>query len=284
MAELKSFTLAADNLYLTQPAVSKRISALEQQLDTLLFDRVGHNIQLTVAGKRLLDHAKRLLRDIELARQDIKNLSGEAAGPLQIATGHHIGLHRLPPVWRHLTQAYPAIDLDIQFMDSEEAYAGVLNGDIECAVLTMPEQLHPELVGFNLWHDQLGVFCSNEHPLAEQSSVSASTLAQFPVILPEKHTFTRQKITEYFLAQGISLPRVKTGNYLETIKTLVESGLGWSVLPQSLNSGQLVPLVENEFQLSRTLGLIHHKKRPLSNAAQVFLDELMKTSDFTGYN
>lgn len=278
VSESKSFTLAADTLYLTQPAVSKRISALEQQLNTQLFDRVGHNIQLTAAGKRLLDHAKKLLRDIELARLDIKNLSGKAAGPLQIATGHHIGLHRLPPIWRRLTQSYSDIDLDIQFMDSEEAYAGVLQGDIECAVLTMPEQLHPELIGFNLWQDQLGVFCSKDHPLAQHAKVTAETLAQFPVILPEKHTFTRQKITEYFLTKGISLPRVKTGNYLETIKTLVESGLGWSVLPQTLNKGQLVALVENEFQLSRNLGLIHHKKRPLSNAAQVFLNELNKAS------
>ncbi len=280
VAESQSFTDAAEALYLTQPAVSKRVAALESQLDTQLFDRVGHNIQLTTAGKRLLIHARQILRDIEFARQDLRNLTGDAAGPLQIATGHHIGLHRLPSIWQKLTREYPAIDLEIQFMDSEEAYAGVYQGNIECAVLTLPEQLHPELVGFNLWQDRLGVFCSVDHPLAKHEDVSAALLAQYPVILPEKHTFTRQKITEYFHNQGISLPSVKTGNYLETIKTLVESGLGWSVLPQSLQSSQLVPLLELEFSLCRTLGLIHHKKRPLSNAGKVFLNELLKTSDF----
>jgi DNA-binding transcriptional LysR family regulator len=279
VAKAHSFTDAADVLYLTQPAVSKRIAALEHQLNTRLFDRVGHNIQLTSAGKRLLEHAQRILADIEQAKQELKNISGEAAGPLQIATGHHIGLHRLPPIWKRITQNYPAIDLEIHFMDSEEAYAGVCQGHIECAVLTMPTQLHPELVGYPIWRDPMAVYCSCEHPLARLPDVTAADLAQFPVILPEKQTFTRQAITDYFYAKGISLPLVKTGDYLETIKTLVECGLGWSVLPLTLQSNRLHPLLRADFKLSRTLGLIHHKKRPLSNAGQAFLTLLVESSD-----
>jgi DNA-binding transcriptional LysR family regulator len=164
-------------------------------------------------------------------------------------------------------------------MDSEEAYAGVCQGHIECAVLTMPDQLHPDLEGYPIWQDQLAVFCSCDHPLSQLDKVTAAELSKYAVILPEKHTFTRQAITNYFYAKGISLPHIKTGNYLETIKTLVESGLGWSVLPVSLSSPLLFPLLQNEFKLSRTLGLIHHRKRPLSNAGRVFLDLLQQSSD-----
>ncbi|MCO7223627.1 LysR family transcriptional regulator [Pleionea sp. CnH1-48] len=282
-----SFTTASEQLHLTQPAISKRIAALEKSLECRLFDRVGHNIQLTAEGQLLLKEAQQLVQQMEFTRQKVRNLSGAIAGPLQVATGHHIGLHRLPKIIKALLAQHSGIDLNIQFMDSEEAWQGVLEGNIELAVLTLPEDNqpsfnHPQLQHYPIWNDQLGLFCAHDYELASHTNKGLQVLSDYPVIFPDKFTFTRTSIIRYFNEHDIPLPQIKTGNYLETIKTLVECGLGWGVLPKTLENNQLVQLFEDEFKLHRTLGLIHHKKRPMSNAAKAFLDLLLTDADATG--
>ena len=121
VAECRSFSEAAESLYITQPAVSKRIATLESQLDSKLFDRIGRTVQLTEAGAALLPQAEHILQAVRDAKRSIDDLQGEIAGNLSIGISHHIGLHRLPPVLKAFTERYPKVHFDIAFMDSEEA-------------------------------------------------------------------------------------------------------------------------------------------------------------------
>ena len=114
IAETGSFSEAGERLHLTQPAVSKRIAALEQQLNARLFDRVGREVNLTEAGRALLPRAYQLLNVLDDTRRALNNLTGEVSGRLVLATSHHIGLHRLPPLLRAFTRAHPQVALDIQ--------------------------------------------------------------------------------------------------------------------------------------------------------------------------
>ena len=127
IAELGSFSEAAIRLHLTQPAVSKRIASLEQQLRVRLFDRLGREVSLTEAGRALLPRAYQILNVLEDTRRALTNLNGEITGRLTLATSHHIGLHRLPPLLRAFTRAHPQVALDIQFLDSEVAYDEVFH-------------------------------------------------------------------------------------------------------------------------------------------------------------
>lgn len=271
VAELGSFTLASEQLFMTQPAVSKRIANLEAQLGARLFDRVGHTIHLTAAGRVLKTEAQTVLQSLAFARHQIQNLNAGVSGPLNIVTSHHIGLHRLPPTLRYLRQTFPEIELNVQFMDSEEAYAGVTAGNIECALLTLPDTIDNQLESYPIWTDELAIFCAHNSTIANIEPLDLCRLSEFPVVLPEKHTFTRLKIVEFFKSHGIRLDKIRNGDYLETIKTLVECDLGWSVLPKKLANPKLKQLFSNSFHLSRPLGLLHHKKRPLSKAAVRFL-------------
>ena len=133
IAETGSFSLAGERLHLTQPAISKRIAGLEQQLKVRLFDRLGREINLTEAGRALLPRAYQILGVLDDTRRALSNLSGEISGRLTLATSHHIGLHRLPPLLRAFTRAHPQVALDIQFLDSEVAYEEVLHGRAELA-------------------------------------------------------------------------------------------------------------------------------------------------------
>jgi len=97
IAETGSFSGAGERLHLTQPAISKRIAGLEQQLDVRLFDRLGREVTLTEAGRALLPRAYQILNVLDDTRRALTNLTGEVSGRLTLATSHHIGLHRLPP-------------------------------------------------------------------------------------------------------------------------------------------------------------------------------------------
>jgi DNA-binding transcriptional LysR family regulator len=138
VARTASFSLAAEHLHLTQPAVSKRISGLEESLGVALFDRVSRQISLTEAGRALLPRAQQLLLDMEDMKRAVGNLSGPVTGTLKIGTSHHIGLHRLPPALRAFSTHYRNVRLDLRFIDSEEAYEAVLSGDLELGIVTLP--------------------------------------------------------------------------------------------------------------------------------------------------
>jgi DNA-binding transcriptional LysR family regulator len=282
VAEHGSFSLAAEKLFLTQPAVSKRIAALEQELDTRLFDRIGRNISLTEAGRALLPGARKILEDVENSRRQIANLSGTVKGRLRIGTSHHIGLHRLPPYLKTFTRQYKEVDLDLHFMDSETACTLVSRGDLELAVVTLPSNPDPELICSQVWDDPLLPVAATEHELAQKNRITLENLSQYPVILPGIGTFTRNIIQQVFSAQELDLKIALETNYLETIRMMVSIGLGWSILPESMCSDDLVRLPVTHLQLHRRLGMVTHQSRVLSNATLAFARTLKPVSGLQG--
>lgn len=270
VAELGSFSEAADSLYLTQSAISKRIALLEQQIGKRLFDRIARQVSLTEAGNELLPRARRILQEYENALQAINDLSGEASGTLRLAISHHLGLHRLPPILKQFAQQYPNVTLDIEFMDSEKAYEQVLHGESEVAVITLALDSHHNINSKKIWNDPLRFICAPDHPLAELKKPALRDLAEYPIILPGLNTYTGRIIQNLFQKEGIPLKAPMSTNYLETISTMVEIGLGWSVLPETLVRGLHVMPFE-AVRIERELGYIHHTKRSLSNAAVAFL-------------
>ncbi len=272
VAEAGSFSRASERLYLTQPAISKRVAQLESELDTRLFDRIGRTISLTESGKALLPRARHILLELEDSRRAISNLSGKIAGRLGIGTSHHIGLHRLPPILRHYTATYPDVELDLHFMDSEEACRAVLHGDLELGIVTLPLTPPAELQTRLVWPDPLDFIVYPEHPLLTASSpITPGQLCEHPAILPAPGTYTREIIEAAFRPYGLRIPIRMGTNYLETIKMMVSVGLGWSVLPHSMLSDDLRVLTVSDIHLSRRLGAVWHSGRTLSNAANVLL-------------
>lgn len=277
VAKSGSFSLAAEQLFLTQPAVSKRIALLEHDLNTQLFDRLGRQVILTEAGQLFLKRAETIAHEIEDCRREISNLSGQISGSLTIATSHHIGLHRLPPVLRYFVSRYPEAKLDLHFMDSESAGLWVKNGQAELAIITLPTDPVPNLNTHTVWVDDLTLVAGKSHPLNSHSGEQAMTLQQisrYPGILPLSGTSTRSLVDAYFQRSGCELHTHMDTNFLETIKMLVSVGLGWSVLPHTLLDKDLLTLHVPQFSLQRQLGVVWHSARTLTNAAQTMIDTL----------
>lgn len=271
VADHGSFSLAAEALYLTQPAVSKRIATLEDQLGVRLFDRIARRVSLTEAGRLLLPRAREILVMVDDSQRALANLAGDVGGSLTMATSHHIGLHRLPPLLKAYTQAHPDVRMDMRFLDSEQAYQGVLDGELEIAVVTLAPSPDPQLTVVPVWVDQLRFVCGNDHPLAGQRTLSLSALTGFDAVLPGHLTFTRGIVVETFAREGLKVNVALSTNYLETLKMMVAIGLGWSVLPESLIDDEVTVLPIAHRPIERPLGYIVHKSRTLSNAARSML-------------
>ena len=277
VAKTRSFSQAAVQLHLTQPAVSKRVAVLEAELNTRLFDRIGKQVTLTEAGQALLPRAQHILDEMADSRRALTNLSGKISGLLSIGTSHHIGLHRLPQVLRAFHIAYPDVELDLRFMDSEAACTAVARGELELGIVTLPLEPLKNLVMTPIWDDPLGVVVAPHHPLAKSQRVRPETLAQYPAVLPGQGTYTRAILERAFAPLGIQVPLRMSTNYLETLKMLATVGLGWSVLPQAMVHGKELHVLKLQgVNLQRTLGMVRHRARTLSNAAQALVELLFR--------
>lgn len=280
IAETGSFSTAAEQLYLTQSAISKRIQSLELELDTKLFDRVGRQTVLTPAGEVFYSRAQSILQELEDSHREIDNLKGEVAGTLHLGTSHHIGLHRLPPALKKLNQKYPDLILDIHFMDSEVAYREVQSGRLELGIITIPNKDKQELNTQITWTDPLEFVIGKNHPLADyvngskNNTVPVKELANHNAVLPARNTYTRQVLEAAFAKIGHQVNTNLSTNYLETIKMLVAVGLGWGILPRTMLTRELIVIKIPKLQLQRQLGVVWHPKRTLSNAARVMMELL----------
>lgn len=274
VAESGSFSLAAEQLFLTQPAISKRIAALEDELAVKLFERLGRKVLLTEAGRTLLPKAKHIIEELAESRRLIANLSGDVRGTLQLATSHHIGLHRLPEILRDYSRRFPQVEFDLHFLDSEAGCTAVAAGELEMAVVTLPESPPDQLEIHPVWDDPLKPMVSRDYSKTG-SGAFAEIVEHHPAILPEKGTVTRRLIDSGLADQGVT-PKVGVEtNYLETIRMLVSAGLGWSVLPLSMQGDDLICIDMPGAGFQRQLGIVTHRKRTLSRAARMFCDMLL---------
>ncbi len=274
VAETNSFSLAGERLHLTQPAISKRIAVLEQMIGNNLFDRIGKRVILTEAGQILLPRARKILREIDDTRTAIHNLGTSVSGRLSLASSHHIGLHRLPPVLKEYSSLYPRVSIDISFLDSEQAYQQVAHGEIELAVVTLAPVTMDNILSQPVWDDQLCIMTAADHALTRLDKITLNDLLEYPTILPAANTFTRQLVETIFKDHRIRLEVDMSTNYLETIKMLVSVGMAWSILPLTMLDESLMVLPVDGIQLSRQLGYIHHHHHTLTNAARAFIEIL----------
>jgi len=277
IAENGSFSAAAERLHLTQPAISKRIALLEDQLRAPLFDRIGRQVALTQAGQLLLSKAKLILNEVIAAQRAIADLQGDVQGKLSIATSHHVGLHYLPPYLREFSTKYPQVKLDLHFLDSEQAYHEILQGRFDLAIVTLALQQDARINSHTLWLDQLQFVAAPTHPLAAQSHLCLADLSPHQAIMPDTNTYTTQLIKGLFDRQGQALDITMVTNHLDTIKMMLSIGLGWGVLPRRLIDNELHILNVDHPPIERPLGYIHHEQRSLNNAARLFLELLRDT-------
>lgn len=197
VAETGSFTRAARETFVTQPAISHHIKALEENLGVKLFIRRGQRIQLTPEGEELRRHTRAIMKAVEGAEFSLKEMSALKRGRLRIAATSYMG-YLLPPVLMEFKRRHPLVQVDVRVRNSAEVIQLVDGGAVDLGFAGRMSNLPLDLGITPLHVERLVLATSPQHPLAKRRQVKPSDLREHMLAIREPGTHTRRRIMEWF--------------------------------------------------------------------------------------
>jgi DNA-binding transcriptional LysR family regulator len=284
VARLESFSRAAEELYTSQPNVSKHVQQLEAELGAALFHRLGGSIELTEAGRAVYRYAQQVFDLTAELQRTLTELEGLGRGYLRLGASSTPGLYWLPEVIATFGRHYPGLEMSFSIGNSQQVVDEVLAGKpdlgfVEGFIETAGLQRQP------FGHDELVLIAPPGHRLAGQADLAAAELAGETFVVREAGSGTRQAMESLVASLGFSPQRTLELPSCEAVKRAVAAGLGLSFVSRSaieleLSQGVLAVLQGPGLSLSRQLYLISRKDVRLSPAALAFLAFVRKQKAF----
>ncbi|EJO33625.1 LysR family transcriptional regulator [Achromobacter marplatensis] len=276
LADERHFTRAAQRCHLTQPAFSALIRSLEEAAGLRLFDRNTRHVELTAEGRVLDASARRLLADMDLVMDDLRDHAARRRGRVALAALPSLAAGWLPGLLARFSQAHPGIVLDLRDALLDPCLDMVQSGQVDFAVASRRPDM-TDLDSEFLHADRYFLVCRADHPLAAQSQVRLRDIVRYPVIQLARGSSVRKHLDEA-LGADAPLPVFEV-EHLATVTGLVRAGLGVSVVPAMTlfhfrsDDLRVVPLAGRA--LTRPLYLVQRKGRSLSVAAQALYELLI---------
>lgn len=276
VAETQSFAAAARTLYLSQPALSRRISHLEDMLGVRLFDRTTRNVELTALGRHFRGQIRGLVEDLDRSVLSLRDAAELEAGDVTIGCVLSTVHHFMPPLINAFRKEHPRVLVRIVEEGADEVLACVKQGDADFALNYIGMQ-DPEVEFTPLLKEPYVLACPAGHPLAKRRSVGWEELAAYPHARVS-HDSRNRLFIDQALADMPSLPRpVCEVRHVSTLIGMVENGVGIAVVPQLTLPRKPAAVVGVRLEnpaISRPIGIIRRAGRSLSPAAQAFADLL----------
>jgi DNA-binding transcriptional LysR family regulator len=232
VADEGSFSAAARALFLSQPAITQHIHALEAELGVPLFDRLGRRTSLTPAGESLAQHVPHIMGMLRAAETAAREAGGEASRTLRLGVSETLATYALPPLLGDLQRRLPDTALQLTVADSAELLLALLNNVVELA-FWLQEAAHPHVEQVELASEPLVWVLPPNDPLAQASSLPARACVDRLLILRTRNSAARRVIQALLEREGAFPPRVLEMDNLEAIKRSVEVGFGVSIAPRS---------------------------------------------------
>lgn len=270
--ELGSFTRAAEILNYSQSGISRMIHDLEKEWNVSLLERGRAGVKLTSDGLRLLPYAKNVCVEFEKLQMRVDELNGMQSGLIRIGTFSSVATHWLPNIIKEFQKDYPNIDYELLPGDYKEIEEWILNGRVDLGFLRLPA--HPDLDTIFLEQDKLVAVLPENHPLAGCDKFPMQALCEEPFILLEKGA--KAEISEIF-EKCVLKPLVRFTTWDDyAIMSMVESGLGISILPQLILKRVPYHIVAKELDVPayRNIGLAVRNKKSVSLAVEKFMGYL----------
>ena len=271
-AECGSFTKAAELLNYSQASISRMIGDLEKEWGVSLLERNSGGMRLTSDGMKLLPYAKSLAAEFEKLQMEIDELSGLQSGLIRIGTFSSVATHWLPNIIREFQKDYPNMDYELLLGDYTEIEEWILEGRVDCGFLRLPTQ--KELETIFLEQDELLAVIPEDHPLADCEKFPVEALCSEPFMLLEKGA--KAEISEIFARNHLT-PKVRFTTWDDyAIMSMVESGLGISILPQLILKRVPYKIIAKELTVPayRRIGLAFRNKKTISLAVKRFIEYL----------
>lgn len=230
VAEKKNFTRAAEELHITQSAVTLSIKALEKKYEVKFFDRTNKYVRLTRAGEILYYHAKRILKEYEQAEGLIDDITKVVSGPLLIGSSYTFGEYLLPRYISDFMKVHQLIEPKVSISNSSSIMKQVLDGSLDIGIIDGEVKSHPHLHITPFEQDELVIIVGTDHPLASFRTIDLESLYGETWILREEGSGTREVIDKLFEKHAFSPLILRSFGSTQIIKESVEAGIGISIV------------------------------------------------------
>jgi LysR family transcriptional regulator, low CO2-responsive transcriptional regulator len=285
VADLSSFSLAAQQLRLSQPSVSYQVKELEEAIGMPLLDRLGKKVQLTEAGSVLYSYARRALDVLDEASLALEEMHGIKRGNLRVGASTTVGIYLLPAALGAFKKLHPGLVISLEIGTRARVQEQVLLNELDLAVVG-PALKDPDLAILPFISDELVVVAPANHKLAGRRGLALKDLLDQPFVMREAASGSRAELEKAARKAGAKLNVAMELGSNGAIKHAVESGLGLAVISRyacalELSGGRLVELKVRGFPIRRDWHIVHLRRRRLPTAVLAFIEFLKGTSWLT---
>jgi LysR family transcriptional regulator, hydrogen peroxide-inducible genes activator len=276
VAELGSFSRAAEHSHVSQPSLSQQILKLEAELGARLFDRLGRSVRLTDAGKSFLPRARAVLRELEAARGDVSESKDSVSGHISVGVIPTVAPYFLPPLLASFSRRFPEAAVSIIEEITPALLERLRAGSLDLAILALPVRGH-EFESLPLLRESFYAALPVRHRLARRKAIGLRDLRKEPfLLLRDGHCFRENAVAACDRAR-VSPQVVFESGQFSSLLGLVRAGVGVSLVPAMAvdhNHAQLRFVRISDPHATRTIGALTLRGRSLSRAHHAFLSAL----------
>ena len=280
VANLKSFTRAAEELYMTQPAISKNIKQIEEFYGVVLFRRIGNHIELTEAGNKLLQFANDILKLADEAKEALNEGKLLAEEKVVLSVGSTVGVYILPLVLKRFIKKYPNVQFTIEISNAQKILDKFVEGSIDMGIIGA--LVHKTSLNYQPFiSEELKLIVANNHPWSAVDEIVVSDLKGQSFFLREKGSGLRYVVEERLKKAGLELDNVTEMPNNEAIVKLVEAGLGVSIvseyaIAEDLELNRVKTVEIKDLDLHRHFYLVYQEEKLLSKTFNNFMNYLLE--------
>jgi len=279
VARTKNFSRAAEQCHVAQPSLSQQIMKLEDELGERLFERTKREVSLTPAGDLLRVHAERVLQEVELARDGVREFRGLVRGRVALGVLPTVAPYFLPQRLRAFSSRFPAVEVVVHEDTTDQLAAAVLAKEVDLALVSLPVE-RVGLAAEEFFDEKLLVALPAGHALAKRPRLTFDDLEREAFILmKEGHCLSGQAL-QFCRINGFAPQISFRSAQIETVLAFVAKGWGVSVVPEMACTR---PMRGVRFRtlagMTRSIGIIYRKARPLSHASRALVDFLRDAAE-----
>jgi len=273
-----NLSLAAQELFITQPAVTKGIQRLQEFYEMKFVDHIGKKLVLTDAGEVLYEIAEKIFELESQAEESIRDFQQRKRGHIRILSSESFGDYYLPHIIILFSKAYPLVRITMDILPTEQVAENTVSLNNDLGFISYPVQ-HRKLLVKEVLEDRLVIITPVDHPLTRKKMLAAEDLADQPIIMHETGSAPRKAIDEYIRKNhlNIKIPLEISSN--RAIKRAVEEGIGIALISrkvarEEIQAGRLMAIPLSDPAMTRKFYMIHHKDKYLSETLQSFIDQV----------
>jgi DNA-binding transcriptional LysR family regulator len=275
VARHRSFTKAAEELHLAQSAISQQIRRLEAEIGVEVFRRTSRSVEVTEEGQLVLEHAHRVLAEVDDLHSQLEELTGLLRGTLRIGGAYPFGPYDLYGVLADFRAQHPGVAVNMIEDTQEEMLSMVRDDELDCAFASVdPDAIGQDFAATLLWEDEFVAVTAIDHPLAARSQVTFEQLASEDLITHRDNSALRRRLEATLGKRGLE-PRIAfICTEMNAVRALASKGLGVAVLPRSVAEQDGPPIVLRPFRpepITWPIALVWRATRRQPPAAKAFL-------------